>query len=89
MNGHIDVPQERLAEVEAALPLHIELTRAEPGCLSFQVTPCPDVPGRFLVAESFADQTSFEAHQARTKASAWFAATQGIARDYQIRTEDN
>jgi len=44
LNGHIDVPQERLAEVEAALPLHIELTRAEPGCLSFQVTDAFSLP---------------------------------------------
>ncbi|MVA24613.1 putative quinol monooxygenase [Agrobacterium vitis] len=87
LDGHIDVPEGRLAAVKAALPLHIELTRAEPGCLSFSVTPCPDVAGRFLVSEVFADQAAFEAHQSRNRASAWFAVTQGIARDYQIRTQ--
>ena len=55
LTGHIDVPADRLAAVTDALPTHIKLTLDEPGCLSFSVTPCPDVAGRFLVAERFVD----------------------------------
>jgi quinol monooxygenase YgiN len=87
LTGHIDVPSERVADIQAALPTHIALTRAEPGCLSFDVSPCPDVKGRFLVSEAFVDQQAFDAHQARTGASEWAKASQGIPRDYSIKVE--
>lgn len=82
LTGHIDVPPDRMDDVQAALPTHISLTRAEPGCLSFDVDPCPEVPGRFLVSEVFVDQQAFDAHQARTKASQWARVTAGMPRDY-------
>ena len=41
LSGHIDVPHERRAAVAEALPEHVRLTRAEPGCLRFEVTPDP------------------------------------------------
>ena len=87
LTGHMDVPPERLAAVMRALPEHIALTRAEPGCLAFEVTPSPDSPGRLLVSEIFADQAAFDAHQARGKASAWAEVTAGLPRHYTLRTE--
>ena len=84
LDGHIDVPPDRLAAVRAALPKHIELTRAEPGCLSFSVEPSPDVPGRFVVAEVFVDQAAFDAHQVRMRSSEWFGVTEGLSRTYTI-----
>jgi len=87
LTGHIDVPAVRMEDIQAALPAHIALTCAEPGCLSFEVTPCPDVEGRFLVSEAFVDQQAFDAHQARTKASEWAKASEGIPRDYSIKIE--
>ncbi|MDO1581343.1 putative quinol monooxygenase [Rhizobium oryzicola] len=88
LDGHIDVPAERLEAVTAALPQHIALTRAEAGCLKFEVVPSETVAGRFLVSEVFTDQEAFDAHQARTKASEWFQVTAGIPRDYSIRVEE-
>lgn len=87
LDGHIEVPSERLAAFTRALPDHIALTRAEPGCLAFSVTPSPDYPDRFLVSETFADQAAFDAHQLRAKASAWAEITAGLPRHYTIRTE--
>lgn len=84
LTGHIDVPAERLEAVTAALPAHIALTRNEPGCLSFEVTPDPTTPGRFTVAETFTDHLAFEAHQTRTQASPWAEITGGLPRSYQI-----
>jgi quinol monooxygenase YgiN len=86
LDGHIDVPADRMAAVEKALPDHVRLTHGEPGCLYFSVTPCADVPGRLLVSEIFTDQAAFEAHQARTAASAWAEVTRDIPRQYEIRT---
>ncbi len=82
--GFIDVPADRYDAVAAALPHHIELTRQEPGCLSFDVTPDRVIPGRFNVSEMFTDRVAFEAHQTRMKASRWAEITQGIPREYSI-----
>ena len=84
LTGHIDVPPARRDAVAAALPDHIRLTRAEPGCLRFEVTPDAAVPGRWQVAELFASRKAFEAHQARAGASPWAAATDGIDRHFRI-----
>ncbi len=86
LNGYLDFPADRLNDVRTALPDHIALTRAEPGCVSFEVDEDQDQPGRFNVSEVFVDQPAFDAHQARTRASDWFSVTQGIARHYVIET---
>ena len=59
---------------------HIEASRAEPGCLQFDLTQTDD-PLVFAVAERFADAGAYAAHQARTRGSAWWHATADIARD--------
>lgn len=69
--------------VRAMLPEHVRLSRAEPGCLSFEVNPSSD-PLVWILDESFADTAAFEAHQARTRASDWYRATAHLTRDFQI-----
>jgi quinol monooxygenase YgiN len=71
------------ALVRAHLPDHIRLSRAEPGCLSFNVDPTDD-PRVWRLDETFADRAAFEAHQARTRASDWFRATAHLARDFSL-----
>lgn len=65
------------------LPLHIELTRGERGCLSFDVNPTQD-PLIWQVDEQFHDAASYQAHQQRVAASAWGKATAAITRRYEI-----
>ncbi|WP_037315889.1 putative quinol monooxygenase [Ruegeria halocynthiae] len=84
LDGHITVPEDRLTQVRKALPDHIALTRAEPGCVSFDVTEDAARPGHFNVSEVFENQAAFDAHQYRTKNSEWFRITQGIPRDYSV-----
>jgi len=85
LSGYLDVPENRREAVADALPHHIELTRAEPGCLSFEVVLSDDIPGRYLVSEVFTNEEAFDAHQGRMKSSHWFAVTQGIPRNYNIQ----
>ncbi|MBG9885199.1 MULTISPECIES: antibiotic biosynthesis monooxygenase [Bacteria] len=75
-------------KIEAAIVLrhldqHIALTRAEPGCLQFNVEPTGD-PLVWTVRERFVDQTAFDAHQSRVRASEWGRATARIKRGYVI-----
>lgn len=79
----ICVTEAEVAVVREHLPEHIRLTCAEPGCLSFAVTPTSD-PMIWEVRESFVDRKAFEAHQARTRASAWYRATAMVRRDFRV-----
>lgn len=74
---------EQLSAVVEHLSRHIELTRAEPGCLSFEVVQTDD-PFVWDVFERFEDAVSFEIHQARVKASEWGRATAAIKRNYSV-----
>lgn len=86
LHGRLICATDEEAEiVRRHLPEHIALTRAEPGCLRFDVHPTDD-PLVWAVAELFTDHAAFDAHQARVRASNWGAATAGIAREYEIET---
>lgn len=67
------------AVVRRCLPMHAALSRAEPGCISFEVTPTDD-PWVWQVEETFLDARSFEGHQARARTSEWGRSTVGIER---------
>jgi quinol monooxygenase YgiN len=75
---------DQAAVVAELLPLHIELTRAEQGCLSFEVNLTEDTLV-WQVDEHFQDAASFRAHQQRVAESEWGAATASIARQYKIK----
>ncbi len=84
LSGYMDVTPDRIEAVAKALIDHIALTRAEAGCLSFEVIPSPDVQGRFLVEETFVDRVAFDQHQTRAGTSPWAEITTGLPRDYTI-----
>ncbi|WP_298742132.1 antibiotic biosynthesis monooxygenase [uncultured Microbacterium sp.] len=69
--------------VEALLPQHVLLTRAEPGCLLFEVTRRGSSPV-WDVAERFDNEDAFRAHQARVAEIAWGAETAAIRRVYTV-----
>lgn len=73
----------QLAALLAHLPDHVAASRAEPGCLRFDVAQSDD-PLIWTVAELFIDENAFRAHQTRTAATPWFDATKDIARDYSV-----
>ncbi len=78
---------EEADRVAALLPEHTRLTRAEPGCLRFEVWRSQADPCRFAVSECFRDRAAFEAHRARAATTIWARATRGIPRDYVIGEE--
>ncbi|MEM9844900.1 MAG: antibiotic biosynthesis monooxygenase [Pseudomonadota bacterium] len=84
MKGHLRCGPEDARIVRAALPDHIRLSRAEPGCEHFEVE--EREPGVFSVEERFEDDAALLAHQTRTRASEWWRKTGHIPRD--IRRTD-
>lgn len=85
LSGHLSVPAADLTAVRAALPEHITATEAEPGCLVFSVKEDAEEGGRFSVYEEFRDERAFELHQERVRTSAWWEASQGSERHYEVR----
>lgn len=69
--------------VRTHLPEHIRLSHAEPGCLTFNVDPTED-PLVWRLDETFTDRATFQAHQARTRASIWFQVTANLTRDFKV-----
>lgn len=63
------------------LPDHIRASRAEPGCLRFDLRQDDD-PLIWHLDELFTDAAAFAAHQARTKASPWGREFADITRDF-------
>ena len=84
LSGHILVSAEDLKAVREALPVHRDLTRAEPGCLIFRVDEDPNQTGKFNVYEEFDGADSFQKHQQRVAESAWGKVSQNVERFYQI-----
>lgn len=74
---------EEVAIVQQHLPLHKQLSRAEPGCIMFVVRQTAD-PRVWQVDETFTDDSAFAAHQRRVTSSAWGRATMGIERRYSV-----
>ena len=88
LSGKLICASEQEVEiVNSCLPEHIRLTRSEPGCISFDVRQTDD-PMIWEVEERFLDRKSFEHHQLRTRASEWWTATAGIAREYEISSPE-
>lgn len=85
LTGHIKVPLTDLDAVRAGLPAHIALTRAEPGCLNFDVEVDAYAPAIFHVNEEFADSVSYIHHQERVRDSSWGAITKNVERHYEIK----
>ncbi|PWH05057.1 antibiotic biosynthesis monooxygenase [Brachybacterium endophyticum] len=77
---------EELAAVETHLDRHRELSRAEPGCLAFDVQQTAD-PLVWQVDEAFTDDAAFAAHQERVAGSAWGLATADIERRYEVNAD--
>ena len=47
LEGHIDVPADRIAQVSEALKDHIRLTREEAGCIFLMLMPAQILKGDF------------------------------------------
>lgn len=73
----------QVATVQRLLGRHIELTRAELGCVSFTVEQTAD-PYVWQVDEVFTDEAAFSRHQERALASEWGQGTAGIERRYTV-----
>ncbi len=80
LKGHLICADDREAGV---VQRHLGLTRAEPGCVRFEVETSED-PRVWSVSEEFESEDAYEAHQRRVRESEWGRVTVGIKRNYVI-----
>ena len=85
IDGTISCKAAELDMFLAAVAAHLRLSRAEPGCIEFEICQSAHDACTFLVAERFESRAAFEAHTARTRASVWWSKTRHMARDLVIR----
>jgi quinol monooxygenase YgiN len=85
LTGTMTCPSDEAATIRIAVQEHIRLTRAESGCIAFDVT--ETAPGVFSVSERFVDRAAFDAHQTRTRASDWWRISQHLPRDFTLTEE--
>ncbi len=85
LKGFIEVPRADRDRVIAQLDQHIRLTRAEPGCLKFEINAWENNPFCFDVEEEFVDSQAYWFHQQRLKGSTWATATGNVKRDYTVK----
>ena len=88
VSGWLTIPSAEQALLLPLLDEHIQLTRAETGCLAFNIMRSAQDPERFEIAERFRDREAFEAHRLRTAASRWGLATRHIPRHVRISEGD-
>ena len=84
LKGFIEVPEVDLDRVIAQIGTHIRLTRAEPGCLKFEISQRENDDSRFDVDEEFVDRQADLSHQKRLKTSAWASASREVKRHYTV-----
>ncbi|MEE9455100.1 MAG: antibiotic biosynthesis monooxygenase [Paracoccaceae bacterium] len=75
------------AVVDLYLDEHILLTRAEPGCLKFEVTKDEKRAGYYHVSEIFQSEEDFDFHQNRAKDSEWGQVSTPLERRFKKRVE--
>ena len=84
LKGYIIVPDKDLEAVSKELPLHIEATKSEPGCLVFEVKQDATNKNKFEVYEEFTDKTAFEFHRDRAQTTNWGTITKDVERHYEF-----
>jgi len=84
LKGYVIVPDDDLDAINEALPAHIVNTRAEDGCLLFNVTQDENQKNRFNVHEEFINKESFSNHQDRVKHSEWGNVSANLEKHYHI-----
>lgn len=84
LTGRLVCADEHAAALVAELlPAHVAATRAEAGCVAFDVCPTPD-PLVWEVAEEFTDAEAFARHQERASGSTWGRWTAHVERQYVV-----
>lgn len=81
----VEAKPDSIHQVEDALCRMIALTRAEPGCVRYELFGSEDHPGTFHLVETYADDAALASHHASAHfAELVLSLTGKLARDIRI-----
>ena len=84
LEGYIVASANDLNNIKEHLDEHIKLTRAEKGCLTFNVQQRNGKELIFDVYEEFTDKEAYDLQQERVKTSTWYKATRKVESHYDV-----
>lgn len=76
--AHIQAKPEAADDLRRVFDTLLAPSRAEPGCIGYQVFEDNTRPGHFVTVECWADDAAFDAHMASAHVAAAFAAAQDL-----------
>lgn len=81
----VDAKPDAIQQVEAALRRMIALTRAEPGCIRYELFGAKERPGTFHLLETYLDEAALSNHHASPHFAALVASLSGkLVREIEI-----
>ncbi|MEP6342626.1 MAG: hypothetical protein ABJ275_04865 [Maricaulaceae bacterium] len=88
LTGYLDIPKHIRytsdGHFRELLREHIDVSRAEPGCVFFKISNGFVKRRRLHIVEIFETPDSYHVHQARTHLSEWYRTTRLIERHYNV-----
>lgn len=82
--AHIHTQPDKVDLVQNELSKLIPITRAEPGCIQYDLHQDNDNPSHFLFFEQWESRALWQAHMTAPHLAAYLEATQGAVREFTI-----
>ena len=76
--AHVEARPDAVEATRRVFDALLAPSRAEPGCIDYQVFEDSTQPGRFVTVECWADPAALDAHMASPHIAAAFAAAQDL-----------
>lgn len=84
IRGYIDFPSDQFAKLKSDWETHVDLSRQEEGCISFEYTYDAQRTGRVHISEIYTDEAAFEAHKARAMQAGWVELSKDAERHFEM-----
>ncbi|WP_417243736.1 putative quinol monooxygenase [Celeribacter sp.] len=86
LTGTLTCTPDEVDDVLSVMADHIRKSRAEAGCLQFELWQDELTPTDFHVSEVFLSEAAFATHQDRTQGSDWGRITRDMTRNFKKAT---
>ncbi len=83
LTGTMTCAPSEVDDVLSVMADHIRKSRAEAGCMQFELWQDELTPTAFHVSEVFLSEAAFAKHQERTQGSDWWRITRHMSRDFK------
>ena len=82
--ANIHVKPEHVEQVKAELLKLIPITRAEEGCIQYDLHQSNDKPAHFMFFENWSSRALWQTHMNAPHLSAYMAATEGLVAEFTV-----